>query len=183
MVAISAQERRFRLYRNVQSSWNSETETVPMKTMDETSVLRLEMPMGSNARDHAALRRHDDEERHTVLFSGFSAKSRKRLLVDYVKLQLPVVERLAGHADVFDLGDEVFAPSIRTNIAMIRLPSKAALFKFLSAWKQADETGLISKFGDDELVISAKRDKPPAIRKAHGETLAVIHSSQKPWTQ
>ena len=78
-------------------------------------------------------------------------------------------ERLAGHADVFDLGDKVFAASIRTNIAMIRLPSKAALFKFLSAWKQAGEAGLISKFGDDELVIRAKRDKPLAIRKAHGK--------------
>ena len=29
--------------------------------------------------------------------------------------------------------------------------------------------GLTSKFGDDELVIRAKRDKPPAIRKAHGK--------------
>ena len=119
--------------------------------------------MGSNARDHAALRRHDDEERHTAVFSGFSAKSRNKLFIDFVKLQLPVVERLAGHADVLDLGDKVFAPNIRTNIAMIRLPSKAALFKFLNAWKQAGEAQLICKFGDDELVIRAKRDKPPAI--------------------
>ena len=29
--------------------------------------------------------------------------------------------------------------------------------------------GLISKFGDEGLVIRAKRDKPPAIRKAHGK--------------
>ena len=52
---------------------------------------------------------------------------------------------------------------------MIRLPSKAALFMFLSAWKQADEAGLISTFGDDVLVIRAKRDKPLAIRKVHGK--------------
>ena len=44
----------------------------------------------------------DDEERHTVVFSGFPAKSRKKLLIDQVKLQLPVVERLAGHSDVLD---------------------------------------------------------------------------------
>ena len=106
--------------------------------------------MGSNARDHASLRRHDVEERHTVVFSGFPAKS-----------------RLAGHADVLDLGDKVFAPSIRTNIAMIRLPNKTALFKFVNAWKQAEGAGLISKFGDDKLVIRAKRHKPPAIRKTH----------------
>ena len=90
-----------------------------------------------------------------MVFSGFPAKSRKKLLTDHVKLQLPVVERLAGHADLLDLGDKVFAPGIRTSVAMIRLPSKAALFKFLSAWKQADEAGLISTFGDDELVIRA----------------------------
>ena len=96
------------------------------------------------------------------MFSGFSPKLRKRLLIDYVKLQLFVVERLAGHADVFDFGDKVFAPSIR-NIATTRLPSKAALFKFLSAWKHAVEAGLISKFGDDELVIRARRDKPLAV--------------------
>ena len=80
-----------------------------------------------------------------------------------------MVKRLAGHADVFDFGDKVCGPSIRTNIAMIRLPNKAALFKFLNAWKQADEAQLSCKFGDDELVIRAKRDKPPAIRKAHGK--------------
>ena len=125
--------------------------------------------IGSNARDHASLRRHDVEERHTVVFSGFPAKSRKKLLINYVKLPLPVVERLAGHADVLDLGDKVFAPSIRTNIAMIRLPNKTALLKFVNAWKQAEEAGLIFKFGDDELVIRAKRDKPPAIRNAHGK--------------
>ena len=123
--------------------------------------------MGSNARSHASSRRHDDEERRTVVFSGFSAKSRKKLLIDYVKLQLPVVERLAGHADVFGLEDKVFAPGIRTSVAMVRLTSKTALFKFVNAWKQAEEAGLISKFGDDELVIRTKRDKPPAIRKAH----------------
>ena len=89
--------------------------------------------MGPNARDLTASRRHEDVERHTVVFSGFPAKSRKRLLIDYVKLQLPVVERLAGHADVFDLGDKVFAPSIRTNIAMIRLPNKTVMFKCLEA--------------------------------------------------
>ena len=97
--------------------------------------------VGSNARSHASSRRHDDEERHTVVFSGFTAKSRKKLLIDYVKLQLPVVERLAGHADVFDLEDKVFAPGIRTSVAMVRLPNKTALFKFVSAWKQAEEAG------------------------------------------
>ena len=80
-----------------------------------------------------------------------------------------MVERLAGHADVSDLGDKVFAPSIRTNIAMIRLPIKTALFRFLNAWRQADEAGQISRIGDDELVIRAKRDKPPALRRAHGK--------------
>ena len=50
--------------------------------------------MEKSARDHAVARRHDDEERHTVVFSGFPAKSRKKLLIDYVKLQLLVVERL-----------------------------------------------------------------------------------------
>ena len=95
----------------------------------------------SNARSHASSRRHDDEERHTVVFSGFTAKSRRKLLIDYVKLQLPVVERLAGHADVFDLEDKVFAPGIRTSVAMVRLPSKTALFKFVNAWKQAEEAG------------------------------------------
>ena len=53
--------------------------------------------MEKSARDHASLRRHDGEERHTVVFSGFPAMSRKKLLIDYVKLQLSVVERLAGH--------------------------------------------------------------------------------------
>ena len=52
---------------------------------------------------------------------------------------------------------------------MIRLPNKTALLKFFNAWKQADEAGLISKFGDDEMVIRAKRDKPPALRRAHGK--------------
>ena len=113
--------------------------------------------------------RHDDEEQHTVVFSGFPAKSRRKLLIDFVKLQLPVVERFAGHADIFDLEDKVFARGIRTSVAMIRLPNKTALFKFVNAWKQAEEAGLISKFGDDGLVIRAKRDKPPAIRKAHGK--------------
>ena len=125
--------------------------------------------MGSNARDIPESRQHDEAERHTVVLSGFPAKSRKRLLIDYVKLQLPVVERLAGHADVSNLGDKVFTPSIRTNIVMIRLPNKTAMFKFLNAWKQADEAGQISRFGDEELVIRAKRDKPPALRRAHGK--------------
>ena len=40
---------------------------------------------------------------------------------------------------MLDLGDNVFAPCIRTSVAMIRLPSKAALFKFLGAWKRADK--------------------------------------------
>ena len=81
----------------------------------------------------------------------------------------PVVERLAGHADVSDLGDKVFAPSIRTNIAMIRLPNKNA--------------GQISKFGDDELVIRAKRDKPPALRMAHGKLWQLFIHLKNPWTQ
>ena len=93
------------------------------------------------ARNHASLRRHDDEELHTVVFSGFAAKSRKKRLVDHVKLQLPVVERLAGHADVLDIGEKVIAPGKRTSVAMTRFPTKAALFKFLSAWKEADEAG------------------------------------------
>ena len=93
---------------------------------------------------------------NTVVFSGFPAKSRRKLLIDFVKLQLPVVERFAGHADIFDLEDKVFAPGIRTSVAMIRLPSKTALFKFVNAWKQAEEAGLISKFGDEGLVIRAK---------------------------
>ena len=76
---------------------------------------------------------------------------------------------MAGHADVCDLGDTVFTPNIRTSVAMIRVPCKTAMFKFLSAWRQADEAGLISRFGDDGLVIRAKRDKPLAIRKAHGK--------------
>ena len=135
--------------------------------------------MGSNARDHASLRRHDDEERHIVVFSGFPAKSRKKLLNDNVKLQLLMVERLAGQTDLLDLGD-----SLRPGHTQKRCDdSSSEQFKFLSAWKQADEAGLISKFGDDELVIRAKRDKPPAIRKGPRKTLAVIHSSQKPWTQ
>ena len=127
--------------------------------------------MGANARDLPESRQHDEVERHTVVFSGFPAKSRKRLLIDYVKLQLPVVERLAGHAGVSDLGDKVFTPSIRTNIVMIRLPNKTAMFRFLNAWKQADEAGQISRFGDEEWVIRAKRDKPkpPALRRAHGK--------------
>ena len=125
--------------------------------------------VGSNARSYASSRRHDEEEQNTVVFSGFPAKSRRKLLIDFVKLQLPVVERFAGNADIFDLEDEVFAPGICTSVAMIRLPSKTALFKFVNAWKQAEEAGLISKFGDEGLVIRAKRDKPPAIRKAHGK--------------
>ena len=56
-----------------------------------------------------------------------------------LKLQLPDVGRLAGH-------DQVFALGYRFSFAMIRLPSKAALFKFLSAREHV-------KFGDDELVI------------------------------
>ena len=125
--------------------------------------------VGSNACSFASSRRHDDEEQHTVVFSGFPAKSRRKLLIDFVKLQLPVVERFAGIADIFDLEDKVFAPGIRTSVAMIRLLSKTALFKFVNAWKQAEEAGFISKFGDEGLVIRAKRDKPPAIRKAHGK--------------
>ena len=39
--------------------------------------------VGSNARSHASSRRHDDEERHTVVFSRFPSKSRKKLLIDY----------------------------------------------------------------------------------------------------
>ena len=125
--------------------------------------------MRSNARDHADLRRNDDEERHTIVFTGFAAKSRKKHVIDYVKLQLDVVERLAGHADVSVLKDKVFAPSIRTNIAMLHLPSKTAMFGFLSAWNLAEKTGQITRFGENALVIRAKRDKPPAIRKAHGK--------------
>ena len=67
--------------------------------------------MGSNARSHASLRRHDDEERHTVVFSGFTAKSHKMLPVDYAKLQLPVVERWAD--DVFAGFPENFHKKIR----------------------------------------------------------------------
>ena len=33
--------------------------------------------MGPNARDHTASRRHDDEERHTVVFSGFRKITQK----------------------------------------------------------------------------------------------------------
>ena len=150
----------------------------------QKGIEQLELrPRDRAARDHAASRRHDDEERHTVVFSGFTAKSRKRLLIDYVKLQLPVVGRLAGHADVLDFGDKVFTPSIRTNIAMTRLPNKTALFKFLNAWKQADEAGLISKIGDEEMVIRVKRDKPPALRRADGKLWQLFTHLKKPWTQ
>ena len=103
------------------------------------------------------------------MFSNFPAKSRKKLLTDYVKLQLLEVERLAGQAEVFDLGDRVFAFGKSSSVTMIRLPSKAALFNFLSAPKKADEAGLIANCGDDELVIRVNRDKPLAIRKAHGK--------------
>ena len=44
--------------------------------------------MGSNARSYASSRRHDEEEQNTVVFSGFPAKSRRKLLIDFVKLQL-----------------------------------------------------------------------------------------------
>ena len=66
----------------------------------------------------------------------------KQLLVDYVKPQLLEVERLAGHADFFDFGDESFRPGIRTSVAMNHLPSKAALLKFLSAWKKTRQGSL-----------------------------------------
>ena len=79
-----------------------------------------------------------------------------------------MVQRLAGYTDS-DLQDKVFAPGIRTNIAMLHLPSKKAMFEFLSAWNLAVETGQITRFGENEVVIRAKRDKPPAIRKAHGK--------------
>ena len=107
--------------------------------------------MGSTARSHASLRRHDDEERHTVVFSGFTAKSHKMLPIDYAKLQLlwwkgglmmfsldfpriftksvmdyamlqlAVVGKLAVHADVCDLGDRVFTPNIRTSVWSLAL--------------------------------------------------------------
>ena len=80
-----------------------------------------------------------------------------------------MVLRLAGYADVSGLKDKIFAPSIRTNIAMLHLPSKTAMFGFLSAWNLAEETGQLTRFGENELMIRAKRDKPPAIRKAHGK--------------
>ena len=39
--------------------------------------------MGSNARDHAEMRHHEEvEEHHTVVFSGFPAKSRKKPVID-----------------------------------------------------------------------------------------------------
>ena len=125
--------------------------------------------MRSNARDLADFRRQDDEERHTIVFTGFPAKSRKKLVIDYVKQQLDVVQRLAGYADDAVLKDKIFAPSIRTSIAMLHLPSKKAMFGFLSAWNLAEETGQLTRFGENEVVIRAKRDKPPAIRKAHGK--------------
>ena len=110
-----------------------------------------------------------ERERHTIVFTGFPAKSRKKLVIDYVEQQLGVVQRLAGYADDAVLKDKVFAPSIRTNIAMLRLPSKKAMFEFLSAWNLAEETGQLTRFGENELMIRAKRDKPPAVRKAHGK--------------
>ena len=125
--------------------------------------------MKSNARDLADFRRHDEEERHTIVFTGFPAKSRKNLVIDYIKLQLKVVLRLAGYAEDFDLKDKIFTPSIRTNVAMLHLPPKKAMFGFLSAWNLAEETGQITRFGENESMIRAKRDKPPAIRKAHGK--------------
>ena len=75
--------------------------------------------------------------------------SRRKLLLEFVKLQLPVVERLAGHvdADVHILGEKVFVPSFRTIVAMIRSASKATLSKYLSG--QAHEAGLISRFGSE----------------------------------
>ena len=133
--------------------------------------------MKSNARDLADFRRHDEEERHTIVFTGFPAKSRRNLVNDFIKLQLKVVLRLAGYAEDVDLKDRIFAPSIRTNIAMLHLPSKKAMFGFLSAWNLAEETGQITRFGENELVIRAKRDKPPAIRKAHGKLWQLsVHS-------
>ena len=87
--------------------------------------------MDSNAREHAALRRHDDKERHAVVFSGFPAKSRRKPVIDYVVLQFTVAERLAGQADVCDLGDKVFTPNIRTRVwSLIRNPlHKAHVFR------------------------------------------------------
>ena len=125
--------------------------------------------MRAFARDHLGLRRQDDEERHVIVFTGFPAKTRKKLVIDHVKIQLNMLRRLTGCIGDLDLMDKVFAPSIRTNIAMLRLPSKAAMFDFLKAWKLAEETGQITRFGENEAVIRAKRDKPPALRKAHGK--------------
>ena len=145
--------------------------------------------MRSVAQDRLGLRRQDDEERHVIVFTGFPAKTRKKLVIDHVKIQLNILRRLTGCIDDFDLMGKVFALSIRTNIAMLRLPSKAAMFDFLRAWKLAmlhlpskkamfgffspwnlaGETGQITRCGENELVSRAKRDKPPALRKAHGK--------------
>ena len=125
--------------------------------------------MRSVAQDRLGLRRQDDEERHVIVFTGFPAKTRKKLVIDHVKIQLNILRRLTGCIDDFDFMGIVFAPSSRTNIAMLRLPSKAAMFDFLRAWKLAEETGQITRFGENEAVIRAKRDKPPALRKAHGK--------------
>ena len=39
-------------------------------------------------------------------------------------MQLPVVEKLAGHPVVLDFGDRVFALRVRTSVATIRFPGK-----------------------------------------------------------
>ena len=61
-------------------------------------------------------------------------------------MQLPVVEKLARHPVILNLGDRVFAPRIRTSVGTIRFPSKTAMIKFRSAWRQAEEGGLMSRF-------------------------------------
>ena len=104
-----------------------------------------------------------------MVFSGFPTKSRNKVLVHYVKLQLPEIERLAGHADVLDFGDNIFAPGLRTNVAMIRLPSRSSSVQVLKCLEKGREGRTHRQIWGDELVIRAKRDKSLAIRRAHGK--------------
>ena len=122
---------RCRLCRCVQGFWKSAGATmnlalkrrqhgvdeVPVWKQVFVSTLRWDSMMMVSDTHGVVLRFHNE------------VPSRRKFLLEFVKLQFPVVERLAGHADadVHIWGEKVFVPSFRTIVAMFRSARKSIL--------------------------------------------------------
>ncbi|CAK0800469.1 unnamed protein product [Prorocentrum cordatum] len=98
--------------------------------------------------------RAQHETKPVVVLTGFPANSRKADIESFLKCELGKVEEWKGL--------HVFAPNVRSTVAMVRVHSKDAVFDFISKWKPMN----IEYKGS---AIRARADKTPEQRRSNAK--------------